>query len=55
MTHLAEIIMADAVAGTFERLDVFDQIDHMRVPFGQWFGNQLLALGMMYYRLRDLL
>jgi glycine/D-amino acid oxidase-like deaminating enzyme len=55
MTHLAGVIMADAVAGTFERLDVFDRIRHTRVPFGQWFGNQMLALGMLYYRMRDLL
>ena len=55
MTHLAGVIMADAVAGTLERLEVFDRIDHFRIPFGRWFGNQIVALGMLYYRMRDLL
>jgi hypothetical protein len=26
-----------------------------RIPLGQWFGNQMVALGMLYYRMRDLL
>ena len=55
VTHLAGTIMADAVAGTFEKLDVFDRIDHKRIPFGRWFGSQIVALGMLYYRMRDLL
>ena len=55
MSHLAGIVVADAIAGTFERLDVFDRIGHFRIPFGQWFGNQIIAMGMLYYRMRDLL
>jgi glycine/D-amino acid oxidase-like deaminating enzyme len=55
MTHLAGVVVADAIAGTMERLDVFDRIGHLRIPFGQWFGNQAVALGMLYYRMRDLL
>lgn len=55
MTHLAGDILADAIAGSFERLDVFDRIEHFRVPFGRWFGNQVVALGMLYYRMKDLL
>jgi len=27
----------------------------VRLPVGQFLGNQMLALGMLYYRLRDLL
>jgi glycine/D-amino acid oxidase-like deaminating enzyme len=55
VSHIAGAIMADAVAGTFEKLDVFDRITHQRIPFGRWFGNQIVALGMLYYRMRDLL
>ncbi len=55
VTHLAGEILADAIAGTLERFDVFAGIRHLRVPLGQWFGNQMLALGMLYYRLKDLL
>ncbi|MGK0500580.1 MAG: glycine/D-amino acid oxidase-like deaminating enzyme [Oceanicoccus sp.] len=55
MTHLAGEIMADAVAGTFEKLDVFEKVGHKKIPFGQSFGSQMVALGMLYYRLKDLL
>ena len=54
-THLFGEILADAIAGTMERFDVFDKVQHHRIPLGQWFGNQMLALGMLYYRMRDLL
>ncbi len=47
--------MADAVAGTMERFDLFANAGHIRIPMGQWFGNQIIALGMLYYRLKDLL
>lgn len=47
--------MADAVAGTFEKMDIFAGVPHRKIPFGQKFGGQMVALGMLYYRLRDLL
>jgi glycine/D-amino acid oxidase-like deaminating enzyme len=52
-THVAARIVADAIMGTTERLDLFDKISHIRLPVGQWAGNQMLALGMLYYRMRD--
>jgi gamma-glutamylputrescine oxidase len=52
-THVAARIVADAIMGTTERLDLFDKIRHTRLPVGRWAGNQMLALGMVYYRLRD--
>jgi gamma-glutamylputrescine oxidase len=54
-THIAGDIVAEAIAGTMERLDLFEKIRHVRLPVGQFLGNQMLALGMLYYRLRDLL
>jgi glycine/D-amino acid oxidase-like deaminating enzyme len=54
-THIAGEIVADAIGGTMEKLDLFEEIRHIRLPVGQFLGNQLLALGMLYYRLRDLL
>jgi len=53
LTHACGEIMADAVAGTFERMDVFAKVPHHRIPIGQALGSQLVALGMLYYRLRD--
>ena len=54
-THIAADIIADAISGTAEKFDLFERIRHVRLPVGQWAGNQMLALGMLYYRLKDLL
>ena len=54
-THLAGDIMADAVDGNFDRMDLFEKFPHIPIPLGRWMGNQLIALGMFYYKLRDLL
>jgi glycine/D-amino acid oxidase-like deaminating enzyme len=53
MTHAAGEILADAIGGTLERLDLFERVRHRRIPFGQAMGGQLVALGMLYYRLKD--
>ncbi|MEM9254793.1 MAG: FAD-binding oxidoreductase [Pseudomonadota bacterium] len=53
VTHLAGQIMADAVAGTLERFDVFSRIKPVRLPGMNRFPRQLVALGMLYYKLRD--
>jgi gamma-glutamylputrescine oxidase len=55
LTHACGEIMADAVAGTFERMDVFANVPHRKIPFGQTFGSHMVALGMLYFRLRDML
>ena len=47
-------ILADVVAGTFERIDVFEKVKHYRIPGSRWIGNNLVALGMIYFRLMDL-
>ncbi len=54
-THVAGEIIADAVTGTMERFDLFAGTGHFRIPLGQWFGNQIIALGMLYYRIKDIL
>ena len=53
--HMAGNVLADAIAGDTERFDVFDQISHLSLPGGKWFANPALALGMMYFRLKELL
>ena len=55
MTHACGEILAEAVAGTFEKMDIFARVPHRKIPFGQKFGGQLIAMGMLYYRLRDML
>lgn len=54
-THIAAEIVSDAICGTTEKFDLFDRIRHIRLPVGRWAGNQILALGMLYYRMRDLM
>ena len=53
VTHLAGQIMADAVAGTFERFDIFATIKPVTVPGSTIFTKPMVSLGMMYYRLKD--
>ena len=52
-THVMGEVMADAVAGTMERFDLFADMKHFRIPGTQWFGNQIIALGMLYYKMKD--
>jgi glycine/D-amino acid oxidase-like deaminating enzyme len=54
-SHLAGKIIADAIGGDFERFDVFERIGHVKLPGGKWFANPALALGMLYYRMKELL
>jgi glycine/D-amino acid oxidase-like deaminating enzyme len=52
-SHLMGEIMADAVTGTMEKFDLFADLRPIGIPGSQWLGNQLIALGMLYYRLKD--
>lgn len=54
-THLAGKMLADIVCGDSEQFDVFSRVRHMRVPGGKWFANPAMAIGMLYYRLKDIL
>ena len=53
VTHLAGQIMADTVAGTFERFDVFASIKPIVIPGAHTFRNQMVALGVLYYQIKD--
>lgn len=53
VTHLAGQILADAVAGTMERFDVFANIKPIRFPGAHTFRKPLVALGVLYYQIRD--
>jgi gamma-glutamylputrescine oxidase len=52
-THVMGEVMADAICGTLETFDLFANIRHFRIPGSQWLGNQIIALGMLYYKLKD--
>ncbi len=53
VTHLAGQIMADAVAGTLERFDLFANIKPLVVPGAHLFSRPMVALGMLYYQIKD--
>ena len=55
LSGFAGKIIADAVAGDAEKLDVFNRIRHRPFPGGTLLRMPLLVLAMLYYRLRDLL
>jgi gamma-glutamylputrescine oxidase len=54
LTGIAGKLVAQAIAGTAERFDVFAKIPHRSFP-GTALRRPALALAMLYYRLRDLL
>jgi glycine/D-amino acid oxidase-like deaminating enzyme len=54
-THIMGEVLADAIGGTLENFDLFAKMPQIRVPFGNYAGNQMVALGMLYYRIKDLL
>jgi gamma-glutamylputrescine oxidase len=54
LTALGGKLVAEAVAGTAERFDMFTRIPHRDFPGGALMRRPALMLAMLYYRLRDL-
>jgi gamma-glutamylputrescine oxidase len=55
LTVLGGKVLAEAVAGTAERFDVFARLPHREFPGGRLLRRPSLMLAMLYYRLKDLL
>ena len=55
LTVLGGKVVAEAVAGTAERFDVFARLPHREFPGGRLLRRPSLVLAMLYYRLKDLL
>lgn len=55
LAGIAGKLVAEAVAGQAERLDLLARIRHAPFPRGAWIRKPAVALGVLYYRLRDLL
>lgn len=53
VTHLAGKIMADAVAGTVEQFDMFANVKPLKIPGAHYLSTPMVALGMMYYKIKD--
>jgi gamma-glutamylputrescine oxidase len=55
LTGLAGKLVAEALAGTAERFDVFARLPHRDFPGGRLLRRPSLVMAMLYYRLRDML
>jgi len=56
VTHFAARILAQAIAeGDGRAVELFGRVPHRTFPGGELLRSPLLALGMMWYRLRELL
>ncbi|MFC4161702.1 NAD(P)/FAD-dependent oxidoreductase [Chitinimonas lacunae] len=55
VTGLAGRLIAEAIAGSAERLDLFSRLQHLPFPGGRLLRTPSLVLGMLWYRLRDYL
>ena len=53
VTHLAGQILADAIAGTYERFDLFANFKPFMIPGAHLLSKPMVALGMLYYQLKD--
>jgi gamma-glutamylputrescine oxidase len=55
LTGIAGKLVAEAIAGTAERFDVFTKIPHTDFPGGALLRRPALVLAMLWFRLKDLL
>lgn len=55
VSNIAGRLVAEAIAGSAERFDLFGRIRHRNFPGGRLFRTPALVAGMAYYRLRDYL
>ncbi len=55
LAGMAGKLVAETIAGQAERFDLLSRIKHHPFPGGELLRTPALVLGMLYYRLRDLL
>ena len=53
LAGIAGQVLAEAIAGSSERFDVFARIPHREFPGGMLLRRPALVLAMLWYRLRD--
>ncbi|HEX7417601.1 MAG TPA: FAD-binding oxidoreductase, partial [Steroidobacteraceae bacterium] len=54
LAGIAGKLIAEALAGSAERFDVFAKIAHSDFPFGALLRRPALVLAMLFYRMRDI-
>lgn len=53
VTHMAAKLLAEAISGESNRIEVFNQVKHITFPGGKYLRSPLLALGMLYHKMFD--
>ena len=53
-THMAAKVIANAISNEWDMIDTLSRIKHIQLPGGKWFSSPAMALGMAFYRLKDL-
>ena len=53
VTHIAGQVLADAVAGVVERFDLFAKVKPIVVPGAHALRKPMVALGILYYQIKD--
>ena len=53
-THMAAKLIAEAIHKESNRIEVFEKVKHMKFPGGRNFRSPMLAMGMLYHRVKDL-
>ena len=53
LTGLAGKLVAEAISGQAQRLDIFSQIKHYDFPGGKLLRTPALVLGMAWYQLKE--
>ena len=52
-SHIAGELLADAIELRDQDIKLFEQVSHFHIPAADYIGNPMLALGMLYYRMKD--
>ncbi|CUK18275.1 Gamma-glutamylputrescine oxidoreductase [Ruegeria denitrificans] len=53
LTHILGEIMADAICGDLTEYLIYENVHHTKLPFTRTLGSQAIAVGMMYYKLKE--
>jgi len=55
VTHLAAKVIAESIHHESDRIHVFEKVSHLTFPGGRYLRSPLLAAGMLYARLKEML
>jgi glycine/D-amino acid oxidase-like deaminating enzyme len=55
VTHMAAKILAETISGESDRIKYFEQVKHFNFPGGKYLRSPLLAMGMLYHKIIDVI